>query len=85
MAIPYPDDKGLNADHVPHSMTILGGGASGICVGYYAKKIGLNFKIHEATDAVGGNAITIKFKDFLFDSGAHRWHDKYPDFSFTAI
>lgn len=60
-------------------ITVLGGGASGICVGYYAKKSGLSFKIHEATDSIGGNAATIRFKDFLFDTGAHRWHDRYPD------
>jgi protoporphyrinogen oxidase len=59
--------------------TILGGGASGICVGYYAKKNGMRFNIHEATDRIGGNAVTIHFKDFRFDSGAHRWHDKYPE------
>ena len=45
----------------------------------------MNFKIHEATDTLGGNAITIKFKDFLFDSGAHRWHDKYPDITGELI
>lgn len=60
-------------------LTILGGGASGICVGYYAKKNGLSFKIHEASDTTGGNAATIQFKDFLFDTGAHRWHDRYPE------
>jgi protoporphyrinogen oxidase len=60
-------------------MTVLGGGASGICVIYYAKKAGLRSNILEATDVVGGNAITIHFKDFRFDSGAHRWHDQYPD------
>lgn len=60
-------------------ITVLGGGASGVCVGYYAKKCGLSFKILEATDSMGGNAATIRFKDFLFDTGAHRWHDRYPD------
>ncbi|MBN1547429.1 MAG: FAD-dependent oxidoreductase, partial [Syntrophaceae bacterium] len=60
-------------------LTILGGGASGICVGYYARQRGLSFRIHEATDSIGGNAATIRFKDFLFDSGAHRWHDRYPE------
>ena len=27
----------------------------------------------------GGNAITFRHGAFLFDSGAHRLHDKYPD------
>jgi protoporphyrinogen oxidase len=60
-------------------ITVLGGGASGICVGYYAKKHGLSFKIHEAADTAGGNATTIQYKDFLFDTGAHRWHNRYPE------
>jgi protoporphyrinogen oxidase len=60
-------------------LTVLGGGASGICTGYYAKKQGLNFTIHEATDRVGGNATTIQFKEFRFDTGAHRWHDRYSE------
>ena len=60
-------------------ITVLGGGASGICIGYYARKTGLSFKVHEATDTIGGNAVTIQYKDFLFDTGAHRWHDRYPE------
>jgi protoporphyrinogen oxidase len=68
---------GLMAPH--DDITVLGGGASGVCVGYYAKKHGLSFRVHEATDTIGGNAATIRFKDFLFDTGAHRWHDRYPD------
>jgi protoporphyrinogen oxidase len=67
----------MNSDR--EEITILGGGASGICVGFYARKNGLSFKVYEATDAIGGNAATIRFKDFLFDTGAHRWHDRYPD------
>jgi protoporphyrinogen oxidase len=60
-------------------ITVFGAGASGVCVGYYAKKSGLSFRIHEATDAIGGNAATLCFKEFRFDTGAHRWHDRYAD------
>jgi protoporphyrinogen oxidase len=60
-------------------MTVLGGGASGLCVGFYARKSGLSFKIHEATDTIGGNAATLQFKEFRFDTGAHRWHDRFPE------
>jgi protoporphyrinogen oxidase len=60
-------------------ITIFGGGASGICVGYYAKKNRLSFTIHEAADTIGGNAATLQFKNFFFDTGAHRWHDRVPD------
>jgi protoporphyrinogen oxidase len=60
-------------------LTVLGGGASGISVGYYAKKNALRHKIYEATDRLGGNATTLQFKGFRFDTGAHRWHDRYPE------
>ncbi len=57
-------------------ITILGGGPAGLAVGYYAKKAGIAFTIYEASDRIGGNAITIQHEPFRFDSGAHRFHDK---------
>jgi protoporphyrinogen oxidase len=45
-------------------------------VGYYASKRGLPFMLYEARDRVGGNCTTLKHGDFLFDSGAHRFHDR---------
>tara|TARA_Y100001970_G_scaffold281852_1_gene393508 strand:- start:46631 stop:47959 length:1329 start_codon:yes stop_codon:yes gene_type:complete len=60
-------------------ITILGGGPAGLAVGYYAKKAGIPFTIFEAKDLTGGNCITYKKGDFLFDSGAHRLHDKDPE------
>lgn len=57
-------------------ITILGGGPAGLSAGYYAKQNGLPFTIYEARERIGGNAITLKHGDFLFDSGAHRFHDK---------
>ena len=39
----------------PEDITVLGGGPAGLCVGYHAKKAGINFIILEATAAVGGN------------------------------
>lgn len=47
---------------------------AGLAVGYYARKHGLPFTIYEAGNRVGGNCITLKHGDFLFDSGAHRFH-----------
>jgi len=61
------------------SITVLGGGPAGLAVGYYAKKKGLSFRIYEAQKRLGGNAITLQHGDFLFDSGAHRLHDKHPE------
>ena len=57
-------------------ITIIGGGPAGLAVGFYAKQKNLPFLIYEADQKVGGNATTIRWGDFLFDSGAHRFHDK---------
>lgn len=61
------------------SITILGGGLAGLAVGYYAAKKNIPFRIFEANDRTGGNCVTFQYKDFLFDSGAHRIHDKDPE------
>jgi protoporphyrinogen oxidase len=63
----------------PPHVTILGGGIAGLSVAYYAKEKGLSFIVYEALNRIGGNCITIKHGDFLFDSGAHRFHDKDDD------
>jgi len=62
----------------PH-ISILGGGAGGLAVGYYARKAGRPFAIYEAAGRPGGNCVTLRHEDFLFDSGAHRFHDKDPE------
>ncbi len=49
---------------------------AGLVVGYYAKKRGLPFTIYEATNRIGGNCGTLEHGEFLFDSGAHRFHDR---------
>ncbi|MFQ5956222.1 MAG: FAD-dependent oxidoreductase [Candidatus Brocadiales bacterium] len=60
----------------PKHISILGGGTAGLAVGYYAQKNRLSFTIYEASNRIGGNCITLRHGDFLFDSGAHRFHDK---------
>ena len=67
---------GLDQMKMSNHITILGGGLAGLAVGYYAKKKGLQFQIYEANDSLGGNCITYKYKEFLFDSGAHRFQDR---------
>jgi protoporphyrinogen oxidase len=62
----------------PFEITILGGGIAGLAAGYYAKKAGISFHIFEASERVGGNCTTFREDAFLFDSGAHRFHDKDP-------
>jgi protoporphyrinogen oxidase len=55
---------------------ILGGGPAGLAVAYHAAKSDLPFTLFEATDQVGGNCRTLRIGDFLFDTGAHRLHDR---------
>lgn len=62
----------------PH-ISILGGGPAGLAAGYYTKKYNIPFTIYESTDRIGGNCVTFRHGDFLFDSGAHRFHDKIPE------
>lgn len=58
---------------------ILGGGPAGLTTGYYAKTHNINFLIYEAGEQVGGNCRTLQIDNFLFDTGAHRFHDKDPE------
>ena len=55
---------------------ILGGGPAGIALAHYANKKNISFSLFESSDSVGGNAKTIRRGDFLFDTGAHRFHNK---------
>ena len=60
-------------------LTILGGGPAGLAAGYFARKEGIPFTLFEANHRLGGNAVTYRHGEFLFDSGAHRFHDKDPE------
>lgn len=66
-------------------ISILGGGPAGLAAGYYAKKRGIPFTLYEAQDRVGGNCTTLRHGDFLFDSGAHRFHNKDPEITQEII
>ncbi|MFC2048815.1 FAD-dependent oxidoreductase [Elusimicrobiota bacterium] len=60
-------------------LTILGGGVTGCALGYFASQKKIPFCIYEEKDQLGGHCATFEYNDFLFDSGAHRLHNKYPD------
>jgi protoporphyrinogen oxidase len=64
------------------SITVLGGGPAGLAAGFYARRRGLDVRLYEAADSVGGNARTLRLGPFRYDTGAHRFHDKEP--SITA-
>ena len=66
-------------------LTILGAGAAGLAVGYYARKNGISFRIYEASENIGGNSSTVQYKDYLFDTGAHRFHNRFPDITREII
>ncbi|UCG78056.1 MAG: FAD-dependent oxidoreductase [Nitrospirota bacterium] len=70
--------KNNNTHHQLH-LTILGAGPAGLSTGYYAKAAGIPFTIFESEARIGGNCITHRRGDFLFDSGAHRLHDRDPE------
>jgi len=52
---------------------------AGLAIGHYARQRGLPATIYEAQQRPGGLCLTLEHEGFLFDSGAHRFHDKDPD------
>tara|TARA_B100001250_G_scaffold387322_1_gene384581 strand:+ start:266 stop:1597 length:1332 start_codon:yes stop_codon:yes gene_type:complete len=56
---------------------ILGGGPAGLATGYYAKKNNIPLMLYEGSNEVGGNCKTIVQGQYRYDTGAHRFHDKY--------
>ena len=65
-----------NTDVTDAPLTVLGGGPAGLATGFYARREGLDVRLFEAADAVGGNARTLQLGPFRYDTGAHRFHDK---------
>jgi protoporphyrinogen oxidase len=60
-------------------LAVIGGGVSGLAVGFYARQRGLAATVYEAQSRPGGLCVTHAHDGFLFDSGAHRLHDKDPE------
>ena len=63
----------------PRHVSILGGGPAGLFAGYHLRRRGVPVTVFEARDRIGGNCVTYRHRDFYFDSGAHRLHDKDPE------
>ena len=57
-------------------ISIIGGGPAGLSMAYYAYENNNKFCLHEASSHVGGYCSTINHAGFLFDTGAHRLHNK---------
>ena len=58
---------------------ILGAGPAGLAAAYSAMQKEKSFILYEASDRPGGNAQTLRLGDCLYDTGAHRFHDKDPN------
>ena len=69
----------MNTESPGADIHILGGGPAGLATAYYAAKDGLDFVVFEAGSRPGGNCRTLRLGEFLFDTGAHRLHDKDPE------
>jgi protoporphyrinogen oxidase len=63
----------------PSHLLVLGGGVAGLSVGFYARRRGLRTRLVEAGGHPGGHARTLQQGPFRFDTGAHRFHDRYPE------
>ncbi len=61
------------------ALSILGGGPAGLAAAFYARKRDIPFVVYEAGPRIGGNCRTLEHNGFRFDTGAHRFHARYPD------
>ncbi|MCX7921190.1 MAG: NAD(P)/FAD-dependent oxidoreductase [Clostridia bacterium] len=59
-----------------NKVVIMGAGPAGLAAGYELQKSGINVHLLEADKQVGGISKTIKYKDYYFDLGGHRFFTK---------
>jgi protoporphyrinogen oxidase len=60
-------------------LTVLGGGPAGLGVAFYARERGIDCDLFERSPDLGGLCRTYRCGDHLYDSGAHRFHDRDPE------
>jgi len=58
---------------------ILGGGPAGLSAGYHLKKAGIEVSLFESEGQVGGISKTVRYKDYYFDLGGHRFFTKFDE------
>ena len=63
----------------PRHLTVLGGGPAGLGVAFYARERGIAFDLFERSSDLGGLCRTFRCGEHLYDSGAHRLHDRDPE------
>jgi len=57
---------------------ILGGGPAGLASGWALQNLGRGYLILEKSTVHGGNARTVQFGEFRYDTGPHRFHARNP-------
>jgi protoporphyrinogen oxidase len=60
-------------------LTILGGGPAGLGTAFYAHRAGVPFVLFEGSSQLGGMCRTLRCGEHLYDTGAHRFHDRDPE------
>jgi protoporphyrinogen oxidase len=59
-----------------HHVVVIGAGPAGLTAAYLLSKAGVSTTVLEADAVVGGIARTVRYKDFRFDIGGHRFFTK---------
>ena len=62
-----------------YDVVILGAGVTGLTLAYYLNKAGLNFKVVECDDRIGGGVNTQEEKGFVFESGPNSGIISHPE------
>jgi protoporphyrinogen oxidase len=61
-----------------YDFVVLGGGLAGLTFALEASQRGRRVIVLESESHVGGLARTVRFGDFRFDIGGHRFHSRWP-------
>jgi protoporphyrinogen oxidase len=62
-----------------YDFLVLGGGLAGLTFALEAGRRGRSVVVLEREDQVGGLARTLRFGEFRFDIGGHRFHSRWPE------
>ncbi len=65
-----------NENEPEKTVVIIGGGPAGLTAAYELGKVGVTAIVLEKSGDVGGISRTVRYKDFRFDIGGHRFYTK---------
>lgn len=60
-------------------VAVLGGGPAGLASGWALETLGRDYCVFEKSSVHGGNARTVRFGEFSYDTGPHRFHARDPE------